>query len=409
MACSVFDGIAVATESLSDELNGRLSPKSLWKNFVPREAFPMNRGLEQTTFRQGNIEPTDLPDWDAESLISDENVEGACSAPDNSVSWGYDQFVYAPEKTQFHGPLLCKEQFTYEHVPDKFLEGYLGRLAMFSDRVLSFRLQEHYISNSNKYIAGDNVIIDGQTLSPGANQATLPAVEPSSELTQDMLDEIAVRLNEAGAAEQTDPTQYGFFDWGANGPLYTLYIGQQMSNKILRNDPDNVTILNYSEMGKGENALLRARLGAAKQYYNFKHVINPIPPRYNWNGATLVRIPVYINDAGSGKGVVSVYNPDWLTADVEAAFILNPLVMTMHVVQPDIPSAVSAFNPIDYHGEWKFVVGGYKLGLDCADPLDRFGRHYAVFRHAIEPINRDYGYTIFYTRCVGSPLEVGCS
>jgi len=405
----IFDGIATATESLSNELYGRLVGKSIWTNLVPRAVYPMNTGLTQTTYRLGNIEPTDTPPWEAETIAENDSTSGSCDAPNNTVSWGNDTFTYSPEKTQFAGPILCKEQFTYEHVPEKFLEGYLGRLAMFSDRVLSFRLQEHYISNTNKYIAGSNVIVPGTSLAPGTTQATLPAVQASSELTQQMLDKIAIQLDNLGAAEQTDPTQYGYFDWGPKGALYTLYISQEASQRITRNDPTLVTIANYSDMGMGEDSILRRRLGAAAQFYNFKHMMNPIPPRWNWNGSAYVRVPVYINVAGTGQGVVSIINPAWEAAEYEGAFVLHPLVMTSHIVEPEVNPAGLPFDPINYHGEWKFVVGGYKIGCG-ADPLDRFGQHYAVFKHAIEKINGDYGYTIIYRRCTNiAPLTVACS
>jgi hypothetical protein len=409
MAINVFDGISMATESLSNELNGRLVGQSVWRNLIPRAIYPQNTGLEQTTYRQGNIQPTDLVPWEAETVAENINQSGSCDAPGNTVSWGFDQLVYAPEKTQFAGPILCKEQFTYEHIPDKFLEGYLGRLSMFSERVTEWRLQEHYISNSTSYIAGANLTTVGQTLPPGQLQATLPNVYPTSGLTQQMLDQFANTLGEQGAASQSDPTQYGYFNWGPNGPLYTLYIGQIASNAILRNDTFNTQVLNFSDMGKGEEALLRYRLGAAKQYYNYKHLINPYPPRYNWNGSQLVRVPVFINIQGTGQGVVSILNPAWNSAQIEAAFILHPLVMTAHIIEPEVNPAGLPFDPIDYHGEWKFVIGAYKLGLG-ADPLDRFGQHYAVFKHAIEPINTDYGYTILFNRCPGNaPLTVKCS
>lgn len=409
MPCDVFDAIATATESLPRSIYARLQPKSLWMNLTPREAFKRNTGLEQTTYVMGNVEPDDNPVWQAESLVTEENVEGACAIPDTDLQWGFDQRVYSPEKLRLRGPVLCKDEFTYNYMPDKFMGGYIDRIAKASDRTMSFRLQEHYLSLSNKYVAGDNTIIAGSTLAPGTQYASLPAIEPTSELTQDMLDEIAVNLNDLGAADQTDPTQWGFYDWGQNGPLYTLYIGQQMSNKILKNDPTRVTVLNYSDMGKGEDALLRKRIAASVQFYNFRHVINPIPPRYVWDGDSLVRIPVFISIAASGKGFKSVINPAWQAAPIEAAFVLHPLVMTDHLVEPEVNPAGLPFDPTNYYGEWSFIKGAYRLGLDCEDPEDKFGRHYATYRHAVEAVQPDYGYSILFRRCIGSPYEVSCS
>jgi hypothetical protein len=409
MACNVFDGLASATESLSNEVYGRLQPTSLWMNLVPRAPFPNNTGLEQTSFRQGNIEPPDTSTWVAEALTSEENVAGACANDVDDVTWGYDNWIWAPEKKRFKGPLLCKEQFNYEHQPDKWLNGYIGRLSMFSDRVMSFRLQEHYLSLSNKYIAGNDVIIPGSYLPPGQSEATLPAIQPTSQITQSMLDQISLRLNEAGASEQTDPTSYGYYNYGQSGPVYTLYIGQEASQQIVRNDPFLARVNNFSDMGKGDMSQLRLRLASAREYFSFKHVINMIPPRYNWNGSALVRVPVYINVANTGAGESAVFNPDWQTAEFEAAFVLHPLVMTDHPIEPQVNAGGLPFDPINYMGEWQFVVGGYKLGIDCPDPLDDFGQHWSTFKHAIEPVNPDYGYTILFKRCPANVLTVACS
>lgn len=409
--CSaIFAGLATATESLPYDIYARLRAKSLWMNLVPRESFKKHTGLEQTTYEFGDVEPTDNPaEWTAESITTDDNPQGACAIEDYDLNWGFNQRTYAPEKIRLRGPLLCKDNFTYNYMPDKFLSGYLDRLSKASERTMEFRLQEHYLSNTPKYIAGPNLIVPGQTLAPGAQFATLPAVEPTSQLTQDMLDRLAVALNDRGASEQKDPTQYGFYTYGANGPLYTLYIGQQASKAVTLNDPSRVTVNNFSDMGFGEDAILRKRLAASIQYYNFRHVINPIPPRYVWDGDELVRVPVYIQVAGTGGGLVSILNPAWEAAPIEAAFVLNPLVMTDHMVEPDTNPAGIPFDPISYMGDWMFVENATLLGLDCVDPTNSFGRHYAIFRHAVEPVHEDYGYTILFRRCLGTPLTVDCS
>lgn len=409
--CSaLFSAIATATESLPNDLYATLRARSLWVNLVPREEFKRNTGLEQTTYTLGDVEPTDNPaQWSAETITDANTPAGACAINDYDLNWGFDTRVYSPEKIRLRGPVLCKDNFTYNYMPEKFLGGYVERLGQASQRTLEFRLQEHYISGSNKYIAGRDTEVVGVALPAGQQYATLPALQPTSQLTQDMLDQLSVSLNDKGAANQTDPTQYGFFDWGPDGPLYTLYIGQQASKSVTINDPSRVTVNNFADMGMGNEALLRKRIGSSKVYYNFRHVMNPIPPRYIWDGTKLVRVPVYIQIPGSGGGLVSILNPAWKTAPYEAAFVLNPLVMTDHMVQPDVNPAGIPFDPISYMGEWDFITGAYRLGLDCEDPQDKFGRHLATFKHAVELVHPEYGYTILFRRCIQSPLTVGCS
>lgn len=409
MPCDAFSAIATATESLPTELYGRLSPTVLWPNLIPRKEYKKNMGLEQTSYQLGNIEPTDTPTWMAETLISDENVEGACANTDDTVSWGYDSRTYGPEKYQVRGPLLCKEQFTYNWEPDKFMDGYLKRLAMYSARVESNRLQEHYISNSYKFFCGPNIIVPGTALTPGQAEATIPAVNATSELTQSQLNKVAYKLIDLGAADQEDPTSFGYFGYGKSGPLFTLMIDPEASEKITNNDPKVVTELNFSDMGMGAGATLRRRLAVAIEYRSFKHLISTTLPRYNWTGTGYDRVPVYVNVATTGEGVKSDINPDWQTADIGVAIVIHPLVMDEQIVAPDDNPAGLPFTPSNYVGEWRFVVGGYKLGLDCDDPLDKFGQHFAEWKHAIEPINQDYGYTFFYRRCNDDAYNVACS
>jgi hypothetical protein len=55
------------------------------------------------------------------------------------------------------------------------------------------------------------------------------------------------------------------------------------------------------------------------------------------------------------------------------------------------------------------VTGAYKLDVDCADPLEKKGQHYAEFIHAPEPIFTNQGMTIIFRRCTGALTQIICS
>jgi hypothetical protein len=65
--------------------------------------------------------------------------------------------------------------------------------------------------------------------------------------------------------------------------------------------------------------------------------------------------------------------------------------------------------PTNYMGEWQWVTGAYKLDVDCADPLEKKGQHYAEFVHASEPVFTNQGMTIIFRRCTGSLTQIICS
>ncbi len=397
----------MATESLGEELYLRASFRGIWLNLIPRSGYASGTGLVQSTFTVGRSEPSsDEENWmritgstigclDAATASS----SGACSVCWNDTQWGYLERTYSPEQFGLRGPVICQDDLIYNFQAERFLEVYLQALAKRSQRSIENRYQNIYMHLTPKRSAGSTFQrIDGGSFTNGVapkSPSFTGLNPPTSELTQQMLDTIAIELNENGAS---DPNTNGWISLGDDGPIYPILIGQEASQDI---------VLNNSELRQdyrwAEPMNLIKRLGASRVVKNFRHIINLFPPRFNYLAGIWTRIPTWLGATtapNASKGTVAIINPQWQTAAYEAAIVLSPWVFHSEVVQPVNAAAGLTWNPKSYFGEWEFVTGGTIItDTDCYDPTKKLGRHFAEYKHAARPIFPEFGYTIIFKRC----------
>lgn len=395
MACSdVFDAFAVATESLDREVYLKASPNSMWLNLIPRGTYKSGTGLTQTTYTIGRQEPSvDEETWHAISLATGTG-QGACAAAYNSTNFGYNATTYAPEGIELSGPVLCKTDLVFDHNVSVFLSAYLTAIALRARRTWEKRYEKLYIGFSKKGIATGSFSLT-------AAGASLTQPISDSELTQEMLDAVALDLIASGA---TNPDEQGFITLGEAGPIFTLMLGMQISNRLAKNNAELRSDIRWATSGQGNvqpqpaQLGLLQRLGAVRVLGNFRHLVVIDPPRYTYNGTTYVRVNTYQNTAAT-KGFVSTYTTAYLNAPYEAAIVVNPRVFTSEIVQPVNSVAGLNWDPTTFMGDWKFVTGGNNIGANCVDPLKKLGQHFAEFMHAPRPEFPDFGVTLIFKRC----------
>lgn len=410
--CDVFDALQVMTEHLNPEIYSLLRLQDYWIELVDRTTFPANTGYEQTVMTIENVEPpTVVPTWNAIQPTSDVNTQGPCAAEYTDLTWGFDEKVYAPEVFDVQGPVFCKDEFTFDFLTDEFINGYVGQLEFVTRRIWSNRYQEHFLSLSDKYFAGDGTFYSGVYLAPGTAQATLPPVEATSQVTQDMLDYIANHLITIGATA-TQPDSKGYITIGPEGPVFPFLIGLQMSKLLTFQAGPQLPAYLWASAGMDGASELMKRIGATKILFNERHIPCMFPPRWTYDSVGgYTRVEPFLIVPASGKGTKAINNPLWETAPYEAAFFLNPYVMRSEVVEPEVNAGGLPFDPISYFGDWVFEVGGNRIFPNggCYDPHFKFGRHYAEFRHGIRPIHPNFGVTVIFKRCIQAPFTVTCS
>jgi hypothetical protein len=257
------------------------------------------------------------------------------------------------------------------------------------------------------YIAFSSKAICDASFTVGAAQASMTQDIATSALTQEMLDSLATHLITIGA---TDPDNQGWINLGESGPVFPLMIGLEMSNQLATNNADLRNDIRYAESTKGmKGAMLLQRIGANREIKNFRHIPVIFPPRYTYNGTAYVRVNTFEDTAGT-KGTVSTVTAAYLAAPYEAAVVLSPWVFKSEIVRPVNAAAGLSWSPTNSMGEWMFVTGAHKWDTDCPDPLEKYGRHFAEFKHAPKPIFPEYGVTLIYKRCpVNSFQRVYCT
>lgn len=469
MACtspSLFDVLRAKTEDLSPVLHHRASWRDVWLNLIPRDNYPQGAGYVRSSFHVARSEPsTDEETWVPLAPINaDTNADGACGVTYNQTYVGEHEDQYRPENFGLMGPLVCQDEFTMKWQSQEFWMDYFSALEKRNMKSIINRAGNVYRQYAYKASARDDfgfVVGKWQGSQPPPSVVDMTDYTtgalglPTSELTQEMLDGTAIELNEEGAQEGDTN---GWITMDSGGPVYPLYIGQKMSNRLLLNNSELRNDFNSSFQGWGDENPVIQRLGAKRIIKNFRHIINLFPARWIYvpNGVTvnitstglksntgvtttyangtgtgvLKRIPTWANSTDSfdvTKGVAAVVNGVWRdpnptvtvgdasqVAIYEGCEVLNPRVMTQEVLTPVNSMPGMKLTPQSYAGEWKFVTGNDALlGIDgctgITDPTHTRGRHFGRFLTAWKPVLPIFGRFILFKLCPNAYDTITCS
>lgn len=407
MACDPFDALRVATESLPNEVYVQASFRDIWTNLIPREEYPMGTGFVQSVFTIGRSEPTDdEPEFQRITI----DTENPCETDYEDVPVGFNEGTYGPEQFGWRGPEICKDSLIFAHRAESFWKQYIPAMSKNTLRSIGNRLAAIYTHYVPKYVANANFTktTGGTGHPPKSPDLTLDLA--TSELTQEMLDSVAIELNEEGASDN-NANSNGWINNGESGPLYPLYIGSDASNRLLLNNAELREDRRHADSGKGDTAMLFQRIGATRVIKNFRHIINLFPPRYNYENGEYVRVPTFVMNAAT-KGTAADINPSWREADFEGAWVLTPWVFHSQIIKPVNSLAGMNWPPTNYMGEWQLVVGGREIDPTgtCFDPLKKLAAHFAEYKHAPKPIFPNFGRFILFRRCNDSQFGVvSCS
>lgn len=412
MACPApFDAFRVATESLPDIAYLRGTFMDPFTNLILRGEYPRSAGLTRSTFVIERSEPTtDEPAAVPVTLTSGGEYTGSCANDYNDVNYGFTETTFSPERIQWKGPIICQDDLFFTYKSEMFLEKYIPAMSKNIVRQIANRMTAIYTHFVPKAVANSSFSYSAPGTGTPPTSPSLNLALANCELSQEMLDATAIELNEEGAFE---PNTNGWITLGEDGPIYPLLIGQQMSQNILLDNSELRQDRRFADEGKGDASMLFKRLGASRVIKNFRHIINPYPPRYSFGVGGYTRVPTWDMDAAT-KGFGAVINPDWrstTTAPFEAALVLNPWVFRSQVIRPVNSAAGLNWSPKSYMGELVFRVGGALIeDPPCYDPQMKLGRHFAEFMHAAEPIFPEYGRWIIFRRCPANTVNcITCS
>lgn len=398
------------TESFVNELRFEASPLPSFYNMIPRGEFPDGQGTVLSTFLIGRSLPTtDLPEF---SPVTTSLTADNCATTWNDVPVGFSEKTFRPEAFGWQGPVICQDNLIYDWNRNRFLDAYLRAMKKNVRWTIENRLAAIYDHYVPKAVAAENLEFTGiGTGFPGQTPDLSALAHTECDITQEMLDETAAILIEEGADE--GPFDDGWITFGPNGPIFTLQIGLRASAHILKRNAELRQDYRWAEATKGEegSSIIR-RLGASKVIGNFRHLVVSHPSRANWvPGTGLVRVNTWVNDPTVTQGDAVMVNPEWLSADFEAVRVMSPNVFKDLIVRPiNSAGGGTSWKPKSYMGEWQFVTGGNKIGTThCLDPLEKYGRHYAEYKHAPEPVSPKHGRTIWFRRCTTTSECIRCA
>ncbi len=400
MACDVFSAFATATQSLGQRIlrYPNMDRPFFWKNIIPSGTYLKNTGVQQTTFTMAPSYPIDDPEEWTEIELSDSNGQPTPGCDTNYVDVPLDMYerLYNPQQVRVRGPIICREQLTFQHNIGKFLEGYVRELARNTAQRLEFRFRSLFMQFVPwySYSNGSLTKISG----PNA-QASTPI--PTSGLTQDILDEVAVELINTGVG--TDES--GWIMEGDEGKIFPLNIDMQASAKIVNNTTarrEDARFASEGMDGKGNLSLWKA-IGATRVIANERHVTTNIAPRFHNIGGVLTNVTPFktaTEITPNGEVLTGAYK----AARYEAAIFVSPTVFTAEWVTPynwQFP------DPSNYMGDWEFLTGAERI-CDPAeyDPQHNKGRHFGKLEFAPRPDFPFQGAVCVYKRC---PTDLGTS
>jgi len=241
---------------------------------------------------------------------------------------------------------------------------------------------------------------------PEQDNTPAPFVESRiSRLTQGMLNRFYAALIRDGGAMNPMGRADG-------QPVFTLITSMETSERIQYTSKDG-TRDDYRYSAKVSELL--KPLGVERQHRGFFHVIDPFPPRWNYDpsaalGSRWTKVEPYIADTASYQGKQGsedrwIVNPAYETAEYEDSFIFHQDVTESLIPTPlSTGGANTQFDPLKYRGDFKFK----NIPDKHDNPDGSWGYFRGVLANGAKPCKPQYGYRIRHKRCFSQYQLLDC-
>lgn len=383
MAYTLNDIFQREENRIGEKIFRRSINKSVWNKLVPKEEWPNGMGdsIQAITIER-NL-PDDTDTW--EDVVTDGS--GDCVPTEYEVPSGSTARSYSLEQKALTSENVC-------------VDTTRGAFRVQEQTRLMFRNLTRAVS----YVWKRKALLDYATLSHHKiiathglpeNQWFFPSIEATSILTQKMLNKIYMNLIHDSAEE--DGGSLGMAD---GRPQFILITDAETSDEIMRETRNKDSFL-YNSNRVPE---LLQPLGVDRAISGFYHVVDPLPPRYNFTGGAWVEVPPY-ELASASKGSKQVISDEYRAASYTDSYVFLPSVMNFMVPRPiSTIGSKTKWNPQSYMGEFKWLNI-----IDRTDnPLGQIGFYYALLQTASKPCYPDFGYVIRHARCPSDIDHTAC-
>lgn len=383
--CAVVNNILTQeTGRINGEINKRVVRRNPIIGLVPKKEFPTGMGYVISNLTWERALPASSEDtWTPVAPSDDANSTNACLPPVENITFGQTLRTFYLTHKAFETPDFCIVDIQVSYQFDRQVERMVEVLA----KVSEWEIGNHY---TNRYvqICGHKLTVSTAGVVDNGSGTFDTGTLPDGRLTQGVLEEIYMTLFREG----TDESAIGRVD---GGDIYLLVTSAETSRDIVRANPDIRQDIRFAFQGYGENTTLIQALGEARSYGGFKHLQNPYPPRYGFDGTEYVRIEPFVQ-VQTTKGMAWDLNPLYLNAPYEMSYIFIPNVMYIDVFNQVANVNGMSFNPnLDYLGRFMWVNEWHRT----CNPDRTIGYFRCVMRDAAEPIHPELGYAILHASC----------
>lgn len=316
------------------------------------------------------------------------NVGNSCIPPVDNVMFSQTLRRTSLYHKAVHSPVFCVTDLLYtgkREAQMRAVEWGLG------DMVRLYWInwnRDGFTRWSNKYVI--NPALDHTDETAGL---AFPLFAPTSRLTNGVLDYFYNLLTVEQGHRHALSTQNG-------RPVYGLITDQNTSRFLIRGDDAIREDFHYGN----PDALLKP-LGVSHTYNGFIHMMDEMPPRWNFTAGAWVSVPPYDLDDTDPTSIKKVVNPDWLTAAFQDSFIYVKDAYQLRVPGSITSVSRAKFDPQSYMGDFKWQN---VINLDEASPAynpdGKLGRFRGVMASGVEPINPHVMFTLRHKVC---PVDYG--
>lgn len=356
---------------------------SVWNKLIPKETWPNGMGdsIQAITIER-NL-PDDTDTW--EDVVT--SGSGDCVPTEYEVPSGSTTRSYALEQKA-----LTSEDVCVDTTRGAFRVKEQTRL-MFRNltRAVSYVWKRKALTQYSSLAEHKMIATHGFP----ENASSFPAIAATSILTQKMLNRVYQNLIHDSAEE--DGGSLGMAD---GRPQFILITDAETSDAILE-ETRNTNAFLYNSNRVPE---LLAPLGVDRAIRGFYHVIDNLPPRWNFAGGAWTEVPPYESLAAS-KGTKSKISHAYREAAYTDSFVFLPSMMNFLVPQPiSTVGSKTKWNPQAYMGEFKWL----NIADRTDNPLNQIGFYYALLQVASKPCYPDFGYVIRHLRCPADLDHTAC-
>lgn len=389
--------MAYDIEHLLINESGRIGPDiyrktlntSPWLKLVKQDTWPDEMGDTISVLTYERTLANSLT-WGNVTLNPDPgdgSGPGTCVPAAETVPFAQTLRQYNLQQAALESPALCVNDLRFSLKRKEQLSNMFEILK----ENTSWAWQERYRDEYTR-VSEHKIIANG---SLSEDDGSFPLSEPSSRLTQGILDRIYLQLVRDGAGNNPMGRQNG-------RPEFTIICSPETSDHLLRSDEN---IRQDYRWNPGVVNELLAPLGVDRSYRGFYHLIDMFPNRYDFvSGAWVKREPYAAVDAT--KGQKFIVNPAYEAAEYEDTIVFHQEVYTSLIPAPiTSPGGNTKFDPVSYRGDFKWLNIPHRTD----NPDGTIGFFRGVLSSGTKPIRPEWGYVVRHLRCAPTLGLVACS